>query len=150
MDRFLLLWHGERWPGRFCDAEFPKLHRSAASTLDVANQTVSTIHSSDCDCNAKRLERELGAWKTSEFDNSGTASGISRSRHNETQDRSWTGSCVNGLDGTTLCMGCKHFPSEGNRGERLIVLSGARITLEKLYHLEKCAWGETILKKEPS
>ena len=73
------------------------------------DQTVS-IHSSDCDCNAKRLERqkawkELGARRTIEFNNSGTASGISRSRLNEIQDRSWTGSRVDGLDGTTLCMG---------------------------------------------
>ena len=48
------------------------------STPDVANrvdQTVS-IHKPDCDCNAKRLEREHGAWRTSEFDDSGTASGI--------------------------------------------------------------------------
>ena len=61
------------------------------STLDVANsfdQTVS-IHSSDCDCNAKRLKRELGAWRTSEFDDLGTASGTSRSRLNEIQDTSW-------------------------------------------------------------
>ena len=73
-----------------------------------------SIHSSDCDCNAKRLERELGAWRTSEFDNSGTASGISRSRLSEIQDSSWIGSCVDGLDGATLCMGRKQFPSEGD------------------------------------
>ena len=91
------------------------------------------IHSSDCDCNAERLERELGAWRTSEFvDNSGTASGISRSRLNEIQDRSWTGSRVDGLDGTTLCMGCEQLSSERGPGERLIVLSEARSTLEKL------------------
>ena len=71
-----------------------------------------SIHSSDCDCNAKGLERELGAWRTSEFDNSGTASGISRSRLNEIQDRSWTGSRADGLDGTTLCMGCKQHSRE--------------------------------------
>ena len=35
-------------------------------------QTVS-IHKFDCDCHAKKVERELGAWKTSTFDNSGTA-----------------------------------------------------------------------------
>ena len=63
------------------------------------------------------------AWRASEFDNSGTASGILRSRLNETQDRSWTGSCVDGLDGTTLCMSRKQFSSEGNREQRLIVLS---------------------------
>ena len=33
-------------------------------------------------------------------------------------------SCVDGLDGTTLCMGCKQFPRE--LGERFIVLSGAK------------------------
>ena len=62
------------------------------------DQPVS-IHKSNCDCNAKGLERELGAWRTSEFDNSGTASRISRSRLNEIQDRSWTGSHADGLDG---------------------------------------------------
>ena len=36
------------------------------------------------------------------------------------------------------------------RAERLIVLSEARSTLEKLCHLEKCVWGETILRMEPS
>ena len=48
------------------------------STLDVANALIKpvSIHKSDCDCNAKGLERELGAWRTSEFDDSGTASGI--------------------------------------------------------------------------
>ena len=40
------------------------------------------------DCSAKRLEMELETW--SEFDDSGTASGISRSHLNEVQDRSWT------------------------------------------------------------
>ena len=35
-----------------------------------------SIHSSDRDCNAKRLERELGAWRTSEYDDSGPVSGI--------------------------------------------------------------------------
>ena len=36
------------------------------------DQAVS-IQSSDSDCNAKRLESELGAWRTSECDNSATA-----------------------------------------------------------------------------
>ena len=55
------------------------------STLDVASTLIKR-----CQSNAKNLERELGAWRTSEFDNSGTASGISRSRLNKIQDRSWT------------------------------------------------------------
>ena len=49
------------------------------STLDVANtfgQTVS-MHDVDGDCNAKRLKRELRAWRRSKFDDSGTASSIS-------------------------------------------------------------------------
>ena len=48
-------------------------------TLDVANtfgQTVS-MHDFDGDCNAKRLKRELRAWRRSKFDDSGTASSIS-------------------------------------------------------------------------
>ena len=34
-----------------------------------------SIHKPECDCNAKSLERELGAWRTSECDDSGTAVG---------------------------------------------------------------------------
>ena len=41
--------------------------------------------------------------------------------------------------GTTLCMDCEQFPSEGNREN---VLSGARTTLEKLCHLDRCAWSK--------
>ena len=78
-----------------------------------------SVHSSDRDCNAKRIETELRSWRTKKFDYSGTGSGISRSRLNEIQDRSWTGSCVDGLDGTTLCMCCKQFPSEGSRENAL-------------------------------
>ena len=37
-----------------------------------------------------------------------------------------------------------NFLSEGNRENALIVLPGARTTLEKLCQLEKCAWGEKI------
>ena len=39
------------------------------STLDVANASIRRCQSTSqiCDCNAKRLERELGAWRTSEF-----------------------------------------------------------------------------------
>ena len=122
------------------------------STVDVANALIKRCQSTALIVTAtpRRLERELGAWRTSEFDNSGAASGISRRRLNEIQDRSWTGSRVDRLDGTTLCMGRKQFPSERRPGERLIVLSGARTTMEKLCHLEKCAWGETILRMEPS
>ena len=90
-----------------------------------------SIHDFDGDCNSKRLDRELWTWRTSKFDNSGTASGMSRSRLNEIQDRSWTGSRVDGLDGTTLSMCCEQLSSEGN--------PGARTTLEKLCHLESCA-----------
>ena len=113
------------------------------------DQTVS-IHSSDCDCNAKRLKRKLGAWRTSEFDDLGTASGTSRSRLNEIQDTSWTGSRVDGLDGTTLCMGRKQFPSEGNRENALSFYPGQGTTLEKLCHLEKFAWSETIQRMDPN
>ena len=108
-----------------------------------------SIHKSDCDCHSKRFERELEAWRTSEFDDSGTASGISRGRLNEIQDRSWTGSRVDGLEGSAQCMGCKHFSSERTWEIRHIVLSGARTALEKLCHLETCAWDETVQRMEP-
>ena len=84
------------------------------TTVDVANALIKRCQSTALIVTAtsKRLERELGPWRTSEFDNSRAASGISRSRLNEIQDRSWTGSRVDGLDGTILCMGRKQFPSE--------------------------------------
>ena len=49
------------------------------STLDVAKRFDQKVflHSSDCDCNAKRLERELGMWRKRKLDDSGTASSIS-------------------------------------------------------------------------
>ena len=115
------------------------------STLDVANsfdQTVS-IHSSDCDCNAKRLKGELGAWRTSEFDDLGTASGTSRSRLNEIQDTSLTGPRVDGLDGTTLCMGRKQFPSEGNRENALSFYPGQK------RHWRSCAIWRSVLGAKP-
>ena len=103
------------------------------------------------DCNAKRLEGTLGAWRTSEFDSSGTASAFSISRLNEIQDRSWTRSCVGGLDGTTLCMGCEQFPRGGNRENALPFYPGKGLHwMEKLCQLERCAWCETILRMEPS
>ena len=73
-----------------------------------------SIHKSECDCNAKSPERDVGAWRTSEFDDSGTASGISRSRLNVGPDH-----VVDGLDGTTLCMGCKKILSDGNQENAL-------------------------------
>ena len=68
------------------------------STLDVANALIKRCQSTAliCDCHAKRLERELGAWRTSEFDNSGTASGIREAVSMKCK----TGSRVDGLDGT--------------------------------------------------
>ena len=64
------------WTGRLCDAEFPNIFRSVGlvkdqepSTLVVAKRfdQALSIHSSDRDCNAKRLERQLGVWRTSEW-----------------------------------------------------------------------------------
>ena len=106
------------------------------------DQTVS-IHSSDCDCNAQRVERELGAWRTSEFDNSRTASGIPRSRLSEIPDSSWIGSCVDGLDGTPLCRGRKQVPSEGNWENALTfyLLQGL--------HWRSCAIWRSVLGAQP-
>ena len=102
-----------------------------------------SIHSFDRDCNAIRLERELGAWRTSEFDDSGTASGISRSRLNEIQDRSWTGSCVDGLDGTTLSIGCKQLSSEGNQENAISFFPGQGL------HWRICAIWRGVLGAKP-
>ena len=111
------------------------------SILDVANVLIKLCQSTVSDCDW--FEREFGAWITSEFDHSGTASGISRSRLKEIQDRSWIGSRVDGLDGTTLCMGCKQCSSEGNRENALSFVSGVRTTLEKLWQLVTCVWGRS-------
>ena len=115
------------------------------STLNVANALIKrvSIHSSDCDCNAKRLERELGVLRTSEFDKSGTASGILRRHLNEIQDSSWTESCVDGVDGTTLCMGCKQLPSEGNWENALSFSLGQGL------HWRSCAIWRSVLGAKP-
>ena len=68
---------------------------------------------SDCDCDAIRLERELGAKRTSKFDDSGTAASISGSRLSEIQDRTWTRTRADGLDGSAQCMGCINFEVKG-------------------------------------
>ena len=86
----------------------------------------------------------MGAWRTGEFDNSGTASGISRSRLNETQDRSCTGPRVDGLDGSTRCMGCEQFPSEGNRENALPFYPG-----QGLLHWRSFAIWRRVLGAKP-
>ena len=79
------------------------------------DQPVS-IHKSDCDCNAKRLERELGAWRTSEISIiqgqlRAFREAVSMKYKTEVgPDHMLTG----WMNGTTLCMGCEQFPSEGN------------------------------------
>ena len=69
-----------------------------------------SIHSSDRHCNATRLERKFGRGERAIIQ--GQLSGISRSRLNEIQDRSWTGSCV---DGWTVrhCMVVNNFQVKG-------------------------------------
>ena len=54
-----------------------KCHQES-STLDVANALIKRCQSTALIVTAtpKRLEMELGAWRTIEFDNSGAASGI--------------------------------------------------------------------------
>ena len=76
---------------------------------------------------------------------------ISRSRLNELHDRSWTGSRVDGLDGTTLCMGCKQLSSEGNR-ERAPYRSirGEDYTGEVVPFGEEFVWAEIIQRMEPN
>ena len=90
------------------------------STLDVANSLIKRCQSTIL----QKVEREFGTWRRSEFDDSGTASGISKSRLNEIQDRKCTRSCVDGLDGSKLCMGCVQFPSERYRENALSFYPG--------------------------
>ena len=115
------------------------------STLDVANTWIKRCQSTILMVTATpKGSKGSGAWRTSEFDDSGTASSISRSRLSDIQDSCWIGSCVDGLDCATLCMGREQFPSDGYRGERLVVLSEARTTLEKWCQLENFFLAETI------
>ena len=58
-------------------------------------------------------------------------------------DRSSTGSCVDGLDGTTLCMGCKQLSSEGNRENALSFYP------EQGLHCRSFAIWRGVLGKEP-
>ena len=92
MDRFLLLWQGEK--GGQDDYVMQSFQNYVAlsglvkaelkcdqeqSTLYVASALIKR-----CQSTAERLDREFGALRTSEFDNSGTASCILRSRLYET------------------------------------------------------------------
>ena len=58
-----------------------------------------------------------------------------RSRLNEIEDGSWTRSRLHGLDCTTLCIGGKQFPSDGNRENPL---SGKDYTGEVVPFEEVC------------
>ena len=63
---------------------------------------------------------------------------------------SWTWSRVDGLDDSTLCMGCESFPSERNRENALSFYPGSKTTPEKLCHLEKWALGEITQWMDPN
>ena len=88
--------------------------------------------------NLELFERKLETLKTSEFVNSGTASDMSRSRLNEIRDRSWTGSLVDWLEGTTFCIGCKEFPTEEIRENALSSY------LEQGAHWRSCAMWRSV------
>ena len=81
------------------------------STLDVANALVKRGQSTNLIVSPKRLEREHGAWRTSKFDDSGTAASISGSRLSEIEDSNWTSTCANRLNGSAQCMGCEQLSS---------------------------------------
>ena len=115
------------------------------STLDVANALIKRCQSTNFlpTPTPKGSKGSFGAWRTSEFDDSGTASGISRSRLNELQDRSWTGSRVGGPDGTTLCIDCKQLSSEGNRENPLSFYLGQGL------HWRSCANWRGVFGSKP-
>ena len=77
------------------------------STLDVAHALIKRCQSTALIVTAtpKGSKGSLGRGQRSNLI-------IQGRRLNEIQDRSWTRSCVDGLDGTTLCMGCKQLSSE--------------------------------------
>ena len=125
----------KRRPGRFCDAEFPKLHRSVGfggGRIEMwpgakhswcgkrFDQTVS-IHSSDRDCNTKRLEK--GSLRRRERANliiqgqlRAFREAVSMKYKTEVgPDHVLMGWMVRHC----VCMGCKQFPSEGKREDAL-------------------------------
>ena len=122
------------------------------STLDVANALIKRCHSTALIVTAtpKGSKGSLGRGERANLIiQSGTASGISKSRLNEIQDRCWNGSCVDGLDGPTLCMGCKQLSSEGNQENALSFYPG-----QGLHWRRRAIWrgvlgSETILRMEP-
>ena len=59
------------------------------------------------------------------------------------------GSCVDGLDGTTLCMGCEQLSSEGNRENALSSHPKQGLHWRSCVIWRRCAGGETILRMEP-
>ena len=99
--------------------------------------------------NLELFEMELGVWRTRLRYNTGTASGMSRSRHNEIQSRIWTGSLVDCVDGTTSWLGHKPCPILGNRKNALLSYREQGLHWRSCAHVEKCAWGEMILSMEP-
>ena len=64
---------------RLCLVEAELKCDQESSTLDVANALTQRCQSTSVTvtATAERLEKELGAWRTSEFDDSETASSIS-------------------------------------------------------------------------
>ena len=155
------------WTGRWCDAEFSNIIMfgwawSGQSWSVTKSQTLltwqtfwsngvnSTILMVTCNSKKARKGVSLGSGERADLTNSGTASSISWSRLNEIQDRSWTGSRVDGPG----WFGSVHWLWTISKwrvpGERLIVLSEARTTLEKWCHLEKFVWTETIQRMEPN
>ena len=95
-----------------------------------------SIHSCDRDCNAKRLGRDLGAWRT-------RIQGHLRAFREVVSMKYKTevgpDHVLIGLDGTTLCMGCKQFPSEGNREDALSFYPGQGL------HWRSCAVWRSVL-----
>ena len=114
------------WQGRLFETSFSKLHRQVGSQQGRVGMwpgakyswyctcfdQVVPIHESCCDFDAKRFERDLGAWRKSKFDNPGTVVSISWSHFIKIQNRYWIWSRAEELDGSAQCIGREPFSSE--------------------------------------
>ena len=103
------------------------------STLDVANALVKQCQSTILKCSKGSLGRGEGANLTIQGQLRAFREAVSMKYMTK------VGPCVDGLDGSTLCMGCKSFPSERNRENALSFYSGQGL------HWRSCAIWSSVL-----
>ena len=92
-----------------------------SSTLDVANALIKRCQSTALIVTAtpKGSKRSLGCGGRANLTIQGQLRAFREAVSMKYKTEHWTRSRVDGLDGTTLCMDCQQFPSEGNRGNAL-------------------------------